>query len=300
MHISAICSFHMKISIACTYTCFSFCFLPVKSEILICYSESKDNRKQTKGRNYISLELKPIILGKKMKLQYIPFSELVIPWDPSINFESEKNRNNTKKIGIIPYMTETPDSLKAIKTLKQDKLDALKASIGGFGLLKPFAVAELPEDLSFFFGKGKYAIVDGQRRYLALKELLKLPSEYDERKQNDDIRKHSGDDLIEKAEMQAQQQLEKLSIRDYVLVPCLIYPYRTYLQMVRHSTEDSKFGKKPCKLFLEIVENMRQQGIPDLGPDDLNNLWETRDTLGEEQQAIKDTLQEIRNTKKER
>ena len=235
-----------------------------------------------------------------MELRYIPFSELVIPWDTSINSESENNRNNTKKKGPINHITETPDSLKAMKTLKQNELDALKTSIGGFGLLNPFAVAELPEDLSFFFGKGKYAIVDGQRRCLALKELLKLPSEYDERKQNDDIRKHSGDDLIEKAEMQAQQQLKKLSIRDYVLVPCLVYPYKTYLQMVRHSTEDSKFEKKPSKLFLEIVENMRQQGILDLGPDDLNNLWETRSTLEEEQQAIKDTLEEIRKTKKER
>ncbi len=235
-----------------------------------------------------------------MELRYIPFSELVIPWDTSINSKSEKNRNNTKKNGNITYITEIPDSFKEIKTLKQSELNALKTSIGGFGLLKPFAVAKLPEDLSFFFGKGKYAIVDGQRRYLALKELLKLPSEYDERKQNDNIRKHSGDDIIGKVEMQAQQQLEKLSIRDYVLVPCLVYPYKTYLQMVRHNTEDSKFSKKPSKLFLEIVENMRSQGIPDLGPDDLSNLWETRSILGEEQQAIRDTLQKIRNTKKER
>jgi len=153
--------------------------------------------------------------------------------------------------------------------------------------------------LDFFFGKGKYVIIDGQRRYFSIRELLRLPTEQDERRRKESIRTRSGNDHIKKAETQAQEQLEKLNISDYVLIPCLVYPYKTYLQMVRHSTEGNRVSEKSSKIFLEIVENMRQQGIPDLNPDDLSNLWETRNTIIEEQQAIEKTLQEIRTRKKE-
>ena len=188
---------------------------------------------------------------------------------------------------------------ETLKTMKQENLDALRTSIGQFGLLKPFEVAELPEQLDFFFGKGKYVIIDGQRRYFAIRELLRLPTEQDERRRKESLRTRSGNEHIEKAETQAQKQLESLSIRDFVLIPCLVYPYKTYLQMVRHSTEDSRSSEKSSRIFLEIVEKMRQQGIPDLNPDDLSNLWETRNTIVEEQQAIEETLQEIRTMKKE-
>jgi len=69
--------------------------------------------------------------------------------------------------------------------------------------------------------------------------------------------------------------------------------------MVRHSTEGDRVSEGSSKIFREIVENMRQQGIPDLNPDDLSNLWKTRNTLNEEQQAIEKTLQEIRTRKNE-
>jgi len=247
------------------------------------------------------LGLKPVKLGKKVELQYIPFSKLAIPWDVYVESNTEPRQGSggdAKQRGALAYGKMTPDSLKTLKTMKQDKLDVLKNSIGQFGLLKPLEVAELPEQLGFFFGKGKYVIIDGQRRYFAMRDLIRLPTERDVRRQRESIRTRSGSHQIEKAETQAQEQLEKLSIRDYVLVPCLVYPYKTYLQMVRHSIESNRANGGSAKIFLEIVEKMRQQGIPDLTPDDLTNLWETRNTLIEEQHAIERTLQEIRTWKK--
>ncbi len=248
------------------------------------------------------MELKPIKLGKKVEFKYVPFSELIIPWEVCVdsNVEQEHYCYDTKKLSVFTYGTITSDSSRALKTMKRDDLEALKHSIGQFGLLKPFEVAELPEQLDFFFGRGRYVIIDGQRRYFAIRELLRLPTEFDERKQKDSLRTNSGYDQIEKAEMQAQEQFDKLSIRDYVLIPCLVYPYKTYLQMMRHSIEDHKFSLEPSRSYLEIADKMRQEGIPDLNQDDISKLWETRSKIREERQAIKKTIQEIRNGIKER
>ncbi len=265
------------------------------NERFICYSESK----------YIIFcdvegvqsVLKPIKLGKKMELKYIPFSELIIPWEVCVesNSETEGDGHNANQSGAPALGMITPDSAKSLKTMKQGDLKALKASIGQFGLLKPFEVAELPEQLGYFFGKGKYVIIDGQRRYFAIRELLRLPSEHDEKKEKANLKTCLGYDQIEELERQAQEQFERLSIRDYVLIPCLIYLYRTYLQMMRHSTEDSRFSVKPSKVYLGIVEQMRRQGIVDLQPDDLRNLWETRKIIEGERHSIEKTLQEIRS-----
>lgn len=244
--------------------------------------------------------LKPVQLGKKIELRYIPFSELAIPWEVCVESYTEPEQGGySKKLGALIYGKIAPETLKTLRTMKQDDLDALKTSIGQFGLLNPLEVAELPEELGFFFGRGKYVIIDGQRRYFAIREIVRLPTEEDERKQKESMRTRSGDNHIEKVETQAQQQLDKLNIKDYVLIPCLVYPYKTYLQMVRHSTEANRVSEKSSKIFLEIIENMRNQGILDLSPDDLTNLWETRSTIIEEQQAIEKTLQEIRIRKKE-
>ena len=256
-------------------------------ETLIYYSESKDNRNP----------MKPVKLGKKMELKYIPFSELVIPWE--VRTDSDVNRD-AKHTGFMASGAKTRGDFKALKTMKRSDLDALKYSIAQFGLLKPLEVAELLEELDFFFGKGKYIIIDGQRRYFAIKELLRLPMQQEEIRQKDSLRTHSGHAKIEKTEMQAQEQIEKLSIRDYVLIPCLVYPYQTYLQMMRHSIEGNKYRVKTPRDYLEIAEKMHQTGISDLIPDDLSKLWETRNIIREEKQAIKKTLQEIRNRKNSR
>ncbi|MBE0512911.1 ParB N-terminal domain-containing protein [Candidatus Bathyarchaeota archaeon] len=246
------------------------------------------------------MNLKPIKLGKNMELKYIPFSELAIPWKVCI--DSIKPRHDgcdTKQSGVSTYGTIAVKNSRASKAMKRDDLDALKHSIGQFGLLKPFEVAELPERLDFFYGKGKYVVIDGQRRYFAIRELLRLPTEHDERTQKDSLRKNSGYDQIEKAEMQAQEQFDKLSIRDYVLIPCLVYPYKTFLQMVRHSIEDKKFSVKPSKDDLKLAEKMHEEGVSDLNMEDLSELWETRSKIEEERQAIEKTLQQIRNRMKE-
>lgn len=246
------------------------------------------------------MELKPVKLGKNIELRYIPFSELAIPWNVCVGAAKPRRGGfDAIQSGVSTHGAMGSKGSKAAKTLKREDLDALKHSIGQFGLLKPFEVAELPERLDFFYGKGKYVIIDGQRRYFAIKELLRLPTEHDERKQKDSLRTDQGRDQIVKVETQAQEQFDKLSIRDYVLVPCLVYPYKTFLQMVRHSIEDKRFSVKTSKDDIELAEKMHREGVQDLSADDLSELWDTRSRIDEERQAIEETLQEIRNKKKE-
>jgi hypothetical protein len=253
-------------------------------ETLIYYSESKDNRNT----------MEPIKLGKKMELEYIPFSQLVIPWE--VFTDPDVTRDNEHP-GVFESGTNAHSNFKPLKTMKRNDLDAVKYSIARFGLLKPFEVAELPEELDYFFGKGKYVIIDGQRRYFAIRELLRLPKRSEEIEQKNLLKTHSEYDQIRKAETQAQEQIAKLSILDYVLIPCLVYPYQTYLQMMRHSVEGNKYTIKPSRDYLEIAEKMHQTGISDLNPDDLSKLWEIRNTIRQEKQAIEKTLQEIRDRK---
>jgi len=246
------------------------------------------------------LESEAVKLGKNFELKYIPFSELAIPWN--VNFDSNQPKRDdagSKQLRVSTYGTG-PKRSKASKTLKREDLDALMRSIAQFGLLKPFEVAELPERVDFFYGgRGRYAVIDGQRRYFALRELLRLPSEDEEKEQKEDLRTNSGYDPIEKAELQAQDQFDQLSIRNHVLVPCLVYPYTTFLQMMRHSVEDRRFCMRPLGDDLKVVEKMRREGVQDITAEDLGKLWETRNRLDEERAAIEKTLQEIRNRSRE-
>jgi len=245
----------------------------------------------------IGLELKPIKLGKSVELRYIPFSELAVPWNVCLSSSKPRqDGDEIKQPSVRTYRAVGGKVSKASKTLKRGDLDALKRSIGQFGLLRPFEVAELPERLDFFYGgKGKYIIIDGQRRYFAIRELLRLPSENDEIRQKDSLRSNSGLDQVEKVEAEAQEQFDRLSVRDFVLVPCLVYPYTTFLQMVRHSNENKRFNVKPSKDDFALAEEMRKQGVQDLSPEDLTELWETRRRIEEEKLGIEKTLQEIRN-----
>jgi len=244
----------------------------------------------------MGLDLKAVRLGKSMELRYVPFSELAIPWNVSVDpIKANRDSHGRHQSGVPTDGATSKKRSRPSTTLNRGELDALKHSIGQFGLLKPFEVAELPERLGFFYGKGKYVIIDGQRRYFAIRELLGLPTERDETKDKENLRTDSGYDQIEKGETQAQQQFDKLSIRDYVLIPCLIYPYTTILQMARHSVEGKKFNLKPSKSDLELAEKMRREGDQDLGPEDLTGLWDTRSRIEEERQAIENTLEQIRN-----
>jgi len=239
----------------------------------------------------------PVKLGKKVELKYIPFSELAIPWNVCLDTSASRQENRNTKQSQFSALKQT-NNAKAFRTIRKSEYDALKRSIAQFGLLKPFEVAELHERLDFFYGKGKYLVIDGQRRYFAIRDLLKLPTEDEERKQKEDLRGNSQHDRVVIIEMRAQEQFDKLSIRDYVLIPCLVYPYTTQLQMHRHSIEDKKFSEKPSKEELELADKMGAQGISDLYSDDLRELWKMRSRIDEEKQSIEKTLEEIRKTLK--
>ena len=241
-------------------------------------------------------EVEPVKLGKNIELKYIPFSELAIPWN--VCLDTIASRQEGRSIRQSPFSTfgqANPKSPKGSKTWKNGELEALKRSIAQYGLLKPFEVAEMQERLDFFYGNGKYLVIDGQRRYFAIRELLKLPTEDEERERRESLRTDCDYDNIVNVEMQAQRQFEKLSIRDYVLIPCLVYPYTTLLQMIRHSIEDKRFSEKPSKGDFELADKMSAEGINDLSSDDLRELWKTRPRIEEERQSIEKTLGEIRD-----
>jgi hypothetical protein len=240
------------------------------------------------------MNLKQVKLGKNLELKHIPFSELIIPCAIYGNSTMQRNSHH-KKTQVSNDDIISTKKLRASKNLKRDDLEILKHSIGRFGLLTPFQIAEIPESLVFFYGKGKYFIVDGCRRYLAIRELLKLPTEEEERVRKDGLRTHSGRYAIEKAEIQAAEKFTNLSVVDYVLIPCLVYPYKTYLQMLRHRIEAKKLGAKPSKDDLKLAEKMRQEGVLDLELEDLSQLWETNRKIEKERQAVEKTLQQIRN-----
>lgn len=244
----------------------------------------------------IQLEFEPVKLGKKICLKYIPFSELAIPWNvcPS-NSDSKKSKKVTKKSRFHSKNKVNNEQSRVLKILKNPDFSALKLSIGKFGLLKPFEVAEMQERLDFFYGKGKYLVIDGQRRYFAIRELLNLPTEEDENNQRNSLQTSFLSDCILKAEKQAQNEFERLSIRNYLLIPCIVYPYTTVLQMIRHSIEEKRFGERTPKDNFELVKKMVAEGISDLGSDDLRNLWKIHSQIQEEKKSIEKTLQELRN-----
>lgn len=240
-------------------------------------------------------EFKPVKLGKKIELKYIPFSELAIPWNACFEPATSKQENGrTSQSRLSTFKQTNPKSPKAAKTWKNGNLEALKRSIAQYGLLKPLEVAEIQERLDFFYGNGRYLVIDGQRRYFAIRELLKLPTEDEEKKRKESLRTDCSYDSVVNAEMQAQRQFEKLSIREYVLIPCVVYPYTTLLQMIRHSIEDKRFSEQPSKEDFELVDKMSAEGINDLNSDDLTELWNTRPRIEQERQSIEETLEEIR------
>lgn len=249
-------------------------------------------------------ELKPVQLGKRIGLKYIPFSELAVPWNVVVDTASIKQENdqltNLNQTSKSTFDQVKANGAKASRKIRRADIDAIKYSIAQYGLLKPFEVAEMQERLDFFYGKAKYLVIDGQRRYFALRELLKLPTEYDERRQRDNLRTNTDNENVTNLEIQGQEQLDKLSIRDYVSIPCIVYPYTTLLQMVRHTIEDRRFSEKSPKADCDLVERMSAQGIVDLHSDDLRELWKIRRLIDEERQSIERTLEEIRTRIKQK
>jgi len=243
-----------------------------------------------------ALEFEPVKLGKKFELRYIRFSELAIPWNVSLDSTaSRQEKTSVRESGSSTFSQVNPKSPKAARILKDGDLESLKRSIARYGLLKPFEVAEMQERLDFFYGNGRYLVIDGQRRYFAIRDLLKLPTEDEERKRKESLRTDSRYESVVNAEMQAQKQFDKLCIGDYVLIPCLVYPYTTLLQMLRHSLEDKRFSEQPSKEDFELAHKMSDEGINDLSSDDLTELWNTRPRIEEERLSVEKTLEEIRD-----
>jgi hypothetical protein len=240
-------------------------------------------------------EITPIRLGKKIELRYISFSELAIPWSICLDTTASRQQNqDIRRSYLYNFIQSNSKNSKASRILKSNELEHLKQSIARYGLLKPFEVAEMYERLDFFYGKGKYLVIDGKRRYFALRELLKLPTEDDEGKRKNRLWSESKNEIVAKGEIQAQERFDHLDIRDNVLVPCIVYPYTTLLQMVRHSVEDKRFSEKPTKQDYELVDKMTRQGINDLKSDDLRELSRVRKKLEEERASIEETLKDIR------
>jgi len=140
------------------------------------------------------------------------------------------------KIQPCSYESKTMGSIamcnsRALLTIKRDDLEALKQSIRKYGLLNPFVVALLPKKpiIDFMSQEQKYAIIDGQRRYIAINEWIKRICMND--REENEVRKH-------------------------VLIPCLVYPYKHFKEMQRHSIEDNKFGVRPKTEYLDTAERM--------------------------------------------
>jgi hypothetical protein len=240
-------------------------------------------------------EIKSVRIGKKIEFRYIPFSELAIPWNVCLDTTASGQQNQeSRRSRLYSFVESNPKNSKASKVLKSSELEHLKHSIARYGLLKPFEVAEIYERLDFFYGKGKYLVIDGQRRYFAVRDLLKLPTENDEGKRKDSLWSNSNNEIETKAEIQAQECFDRLDLRDHVLIPCIVYPYTTLLQMVRHSVEDKRFSEKPSKQDYELVDKMAAQGISDLESDDLRELFRVRSKIEEERASIEETLKEVR------
>lgn len=240
-------------------------------------------------------EFESIRLGKKIELKYIPFSELAVPFDMSFDVVATKQvSTDIKQSGSSIFTQINNENIKTTKTLKKADIDDLKHSIAKFGLLKPFEVAVIQEHREFFFGKSKYLVIDGQRRYFAIRELLKLPTVEDERQQKENLQTNSQHENVLKSEMQAQEQFDRLSIRDYILIPCIVYPYTSSLQITRHSLEGKRFSKKPSKDEFEFIKKMSSEGIDDLNPDDLTALPLVHNQIEAEKKFIEDTLREIK------
>ena len=240
-------------------------------------------------------EIKSIRLGKKIELRYIPFSELAIPWNVCLDTTASGQQNQEiRRSRLYSLIESNSKNSKASKILRSSELEHLKNSIAKYGLLKPFEVAEMYERLDFFYGKGKYLVIDGQRRYFAVRELLKLPTENDEGKRKESLWSDSNHEIVAKGETQAQECFKHLDLRDHILIPCIVYPYTTLLQMIRHSVEDKRFSEKPAKQDYELVDKMADQDISDLKSDDLRELFRVRSKIEEERASIEATLKEIR------
>ena len=170
--------------------------------------------------------------GKVMCLKWIPFSELINPFE-LLEFKE--------------YSKETVDSINCVnsrplKTIKTTELKALENSIQTYGLLNPLSVMKCD--------KG-YVLIDGQRRYFALQKIIMRDFvEYCHAKGITMVNEYTGSYTGDYGEYVSfkKKTLGKM------LIPCIVYGYTTLDEGMRHSVEDNKFGVRPSTIYLDYAE----------------------------------------------
>ena len=240
------------------------------------------------------MNLEKVKLGKNVEYKHIPLSELTLPSEICLASPREKNGFHLDEPKSSNGGTISTESLRKSMNFKRKDLEILKQSIERYGLLAPFQISEVPEDLGFFYDKRKYFILDGRKRYLAIRELL-FPLEEEEILRKNGLCTNSGNAAVEKVEMQVQERFANLSIWNCALVPCLVYPYKTNLESLRHRMEDGRLNVKPSRNDCKLAEEMRKEGILDLEEENLSQFREISIKIEEAKQALEVTLQEIRS-----
>lgn len=190
--------------------------------------------------------MKPIKLGKRMKLKYIPFSELVSP------------RIMVDTMSITAIQTIPKCNSRSIHTIKTQDIEALMISIKKYGLMNPLTVWQIstPETPYENSHNGKYAIIDGQRRYFAIKLLFNLHDEMDGI--NARMIFYTGTDRRPKNIRELDNPSTPCD-SNKILIPCLIYNYENYNDCLRHSIEDNKFSITPSSIYLDCAERMTEE-----------------------------------------
>jgi len=241
--------------------------------------------------------IKPIKLGKPIKLKYVRFSQLISPSKICL----------THEFGDIGYDVTKQETSRTIsicnsrplRTIKRDTLESLKLSIMRFGLLNPLSITEISNEKLLEkinrlseIDREIYAILDGQRRYFAIKELLtnykwSYHQEYDDYRNVQLMRDWS------KYNDKTIDSIMKFDLRRYILVPCLIYPFESWEECMRYSIEDNKFSVRPSTENLEIAERL-PSNLPNIKSEiDLSSIDEKKKEIGEGKIQFQDKINEV-------
>lgn len=153
-----------------------------------------------------------IIIGPEFEVKDIRFHDLT---NPVYGFSKDETWESQYDWNVRP-----------IKTIKTTQQRTLIYSIDKYGLLNPLIVSLCTRDYHRIqegeeVRHPKYWIIDGHRRYLAIRELI--------------------GDLI-------RDESKEFYIR------CLVYPYSEVKDMMRHSIEDNRFSVKPSGHYLDLAE----------------------------------------------
>ena len=186
--------------------------------------------------------------GIPIELKWIPFKELVNPERLCFDYYPT---SHSKALETRSFVNSRP-----LSTIKSTTLEALRLSIEKYGLLNPLKVVplegKLKEQIDFLIDPNieiydweKYVIIDGQRRYFAIRKII-CPPKWVIAYQ---LRQQGMTDPQEK-----QIELARIQYYKGVEVLCEVYPYYSINLCVRHSVEDNKFSVRPSREYLDSAE----------------------------------------------